>query len=116
MKEYNEWDNPKELAEINQIETDNLRHGIELANKYLWGLSNFKRFISQFLKTENDEDQWTFDYQSYCLWLTILKKDVFLRLLHPSNWAVEYYQDRWDIEKMNKSLESLGRIAQKSKI
>ena len=116
MKKYNELDNSKELEEINQIETDNLRYGIELANKYLWGLSNFKRFIAQFLKTENDEDQWTFDYESYCLYLTILKKDVFLKYLHPSNWAVEFYQERWDNDKMNKSLESLRRIARSSKI
>ena len=115
MKEYNEFDNPKEFDEINEIETNNLIRGIKLANRYLWGLSNFKRFISQFLKTDNTEDQWTFDYESYCLYLTMLKKDNFLLLMHPSNWAIEYYQERWDNKKMNNSIESLGRIANKNK-
>jgi hypothetical protein len=36
--------------------------------------------------------------------------------LHPSSWAVEYYQERWNNIKMNKSLKSLGRIARSSKI
>ena len=93
IKEFEKYDN--ELIE-----------GIKLANKYLWGLSNFKRFISQYLKTENDEDQWTRDYESYCLCLFGAKKYI-----HPGGWAEDYYQERWDIEKMNKSLETIRKIA-----
>lgn len=85
--------------------------GIEIANSFKWGLSNFKRFVSQFLKTGNDEDDWTFDYESYCLQLTGIYPERLHRYVHPSNWAADYYQDRWDSDKMNKSIESLGRIA-----
>lgn len=94
----------EEIEQIMKQGNENLVKGIEIANKYSWGLTNFKRFISQFLKTESDEDQWTWDFESYCGQLTGLKD---YRWVHPMHWAVEYYQDRWDIDEMNKSLDSL---------
>ena len=105
-----------EYSKIRELEKLTTMQGVELANKYIWGLSNFKRFVSQFLKTENNEDQWIFDYKSYCLYLTMLNKDTFLKYLHPINWASEYYQERWDNNKMNKCIKSIGKIAQNIKI
>ena len=102
----NKIEKQKMIDFLDKKEQDNLKTGIKLANKYLWGLSNFKRFIAQFLKTNNDEDQWTFDYESYCLYLMSLKEQKY-EWIHPSSWAVEYYQERWDNNKMNKSLKSL---------
>jgi hypothetical protein len=79
----------------------------QLAVEWKWNFTNFKRFISQFLKCKNySEDQWIFDYES---WVETLKPD---RYEHPSKWAEFHYQDDWDIEKVNKSLESLKRIVE----
>tara|TARA_R110000851_G_scaffold45570_1_gene111452 strand:+ start:284 stop:622 length:339 start_codon:yes stop_codon:yes gene_type:complete len=111
MKELTEIEMQEMINFINKKEQDNLIKGLEIANKNLWGLTNFKRFIEQFLKTQNNEDQWTFDYESYCCQLSSLKEEKY-EWIHPSNWAVEYYQERWNSDKMNKSLKSLGRIAQ----
>ena len=77
----------------------------KIAVKYNWNYTNFKRFIGQFLIRKNDEDQWVFDYDS---WVLTLKPDYYE---HPSNWAEEFYGKDWDLVKMNKSLESLKRIA-----
>ena len=52
-------------------------------------------------------DQWVFDYES---WVDTLNPD---RYEHPSKWAEFYYEQDWDLEKMNKSLESLKRIAER---
>lgn len=89
------------------MNAEEINKGVKLAVRSGWGLSNFKRFISQFLLTENNEDQWTFDFESYCLTLTSINPEKLFQYTHPSNWAVEYYQDRWDLEKMNRSLEDL---------
>lgn len=90
-----------------QFEHD-LREAIRLVSKH-WPLSQFKRFISQFLLTTNDEEQWTFDYESYALAM-YANKAVGLEL-HPMKWAPEFYQERWNHEKFKKGIESLGRIA-----
>lgn len=76
----------------------------QLAIQCKWNFTNFKRFISQFLKRNNNEDQWVFDYES---WVDTLKPD---RYEHPSKWAKFYYEKDWDLEKMNKSIEGLKRI------
>ncbi|MGK0447560.1 MAG: hypothetical protein ACJA2M_001337 [Polaribacter sp.] len=106
MKKPTEIEIQEMIDLIDKKEQDNLVKGLEIANKNLWGLTNFKRFISQFLKTQNDEDQWTFDYESYCCQLSGLKEQKY-EWIHPSNWAVEYYQERWNNNKMNKSIKSL---------
>lgn len=71
------------------------------AVKMGWNFTNFKRFIVQFLKRDNDEDQWVFDYQSFVL---TLKPDYYE---HPSEWAQEYFGKDWDGEKMNKQLDKM---------
>ena len=50
----NKIEKQKMIDFLDKKEQDNLKTGIKLANKYLWGLSNFKKFIAQFLKTKND--------------------------------------------------------------
>ena len=75
------------------------------AVKWLWGLTSFKRFISQFLKRNNSEEQWTSDYKC---WVDSIVIDIYE---HPSKWAKEYYQEDWNIEDVNKSIHSLGEIA-----
>jgi hypothetical protein len=88
----------------NEFETEwKKKH--QLAIKWNWNFTNFKRFISQFLKRKYNEDQWVFDYESY---VDTLKPD---RYEHPCKWAEFHYQEDWDIEKVNESLESLKRIA-----
>jgi hypothetical protein len=111
MNEPTEIEKQEMLDFLAKKDEDIFNKGIDIANRHLWGLTNFKRFIAQFLKTQNNEDQWTFDYESYCFSLGMLKEEKY-KWIHPSNWAVEYYQERWNNDKMNKSLESLGKIAQ----
>ena len=65
-----------------------------------WPLSKFKAFVSTFLKTENDEDQWTFDYESFAL-----ANYRAAKFYAPKEWAPEYYQERWD----NELFEGVGR-------
>ena len=72
---------------------EELSECIEKVSKH-YPLSIFKRFVGQFLLTENDEDQWTFDYESYAL---VMGRSTYEGgQMHPINWAPEYYQDRWD--------------------
>ena len=62
-----------------------------------WPLSAFKKFIQEFLLTTNNEDQWTWDYESYALSCRHCKrKDI----MHPKYWAPEHYQERWDQKKI----------------
>ena len=74
-------------------------------------LSNFKRFVSQFLLTENDEEQWTFDYQSYALSTYDAKNEGLAA--HPMHWADEYYRERLDNKKYKESMENLKKIARR---
>jgi hypothetical protein len=93
--------------EKQQFENE-LSEAIHLVSKQ-WPLSKFKRFVSQFLMTTNDEDQWTFDYESYALTMNRENRDG--KNLHPMHWAPEYFQDRWDDKKFNAGIESLRQIA-----
>ena len=93
--------------EMQQFETE-LSEAIHRVSKH-WPLSKFKRFISQFLMTTNDEDQWTFDYDSYALAMHRTHSEGIA--LHPMNWAPEYFFDRWDNDKFKKGIESLRKIA-----
>ncbi len=71
------------------------------AIEWHWGIDNFKRFMSQFIKREMDEEQWTFDYESYVLDLNEEKYE------HPQKWAAEYYGNDWDKEKLDSAIEDL---------
>lgn len=70
--------------------TDELRlcAGIEIARLHRMNLSEFKKIINQNISTENDEDQWAFDYESYLLSISIGYED-------PVNWGKGFYQERW---------------------
>lgn len=83
--------------------------GITIAEGFGWGFSKFKRFVSQFLKRDNDEDQWVHDYESWVYWLKPGRYE------HPVTWAREFYGEDWDREKEKKSMESIKEIAMKSK-
>lgn len=76
-----------------------LSEGVRKVSKE-WPLSKFKTFVSTFLQTENNEDQWTFDYESFALSAYRSKKEW-----EPKFWAPEYYQERWD----NELFECVGR-------
>ena len=93
--------------EMHQFENE-LSGAIKVVSKH-WPLSKFKRFVSQFLTTTNNEEQWTFDYESYAL--AMYRTKVMIMQLHPMHWAPEYYQERWDYNKFKKSIESLRKIA-----
>lgn len=86
-----DWEKEQE-----QIDVEAISH----VSKH-WPLSKFKEFISQFLIEENTEDQWTFEYTCYAVMVyTTCSK------LHPMYWAPDFYGDRWNHEKFNKSLKS----------
>lgn len=70
------------------------------AVKWLWGINNFKRFISQFVKRDNTEEQWCFDYHCFVDQLGEVYE-------HPIQWAREFYQEDWDEEKAKESLNNL---------
>ena len=93
--------------EMEQFENE-LSEAIHLVSKD-WPLNKFKRFVSQFLMTKNDEDQWTFDYESYALSMYRTKREELN--LHPMHWAPDYFFDRWDDKKFKASIESLRMIA-----
>lgn len=74
------------------------------AIEWNWGLDNFKQFMTRFIKRDMDEDQWTFDYESYVLDLNEEKYE------HPQIWAAEYYGNDWDKEKWDAEIEDLQNI------
>jgi uncharacterized short protein YbdD (DUF466 family) len=80
------------------------------AAKWNWNFSNFKRFMSQFLKHTNNEDQWVFDYESY---VEALNMEIYY---HPAMWAKEYFRERWDTEKYDKALERLKEDINKNSV
>lgn len=82
------------MTTTKQYETD-LSNCISIVSKE-WPLSKFKEFVSSFLTTTNDEDQWTFDYECYAL---DMGEEGERHSLHPKHWAPEFYQERWDDRK-----------------
>ena len=74
--------------EVEQVNVDLLK-GRKVARSRGMRLSIFKQEVSLGLLTDNNEDQWTFDYESYLLALSRGKYQS------PTNWAKEYYQGRW---------------------
>ena len=59
----------------------------KIAVKNGWNFNNFKEVVSKSIKRKNDEDQWVFDYQSYCYSLNERNYQ------HPLEWAKEYYEE-----------------------
>ena len=66
-----------------------INKGREVAKENDMRLSKFKKEISLGLSTINNEDQWTFDYQSY---LYELSNGIYES---PTQWAERYYFSRW---------------------
>ena len=62
-----------------------------------WGYSAFKDFIRQFLLTDNDEDQWQLDFESYVLTIDALITGH--KYEHPGEWGEEYFNVRWNTKK-----------------
>lgn len=98
MKHYNS----NEEEEL-KIYGKQLSEGIKKVSKK-WPLSKFKTFISQFIPTENDEDQWTFDYESFAL--ANYRTEV---LYEPKDWAPEYYQERWNAALFEKTYKHISK-------
>lgn len=62
--------------------------GIHIARLHKMSLSKFKSIITPNISTKNDEDQWTFDYESYLLAISLGYED-------PLIWGFEFYRERW---------------------
>lgn len=80
-----------ELEEIKQEFDDKLSKGINVARTNNMSLSKFKKEIKKGLTTTNDEDQWTFDYESF---LCAISNGVYES---PTEWGKEYYFERWSL-------------------
>lgn len=68
-----------------------LSKGIEVARNNGINLTKFKIEILKGLTSKNDEDQWTFDYESY---LSAIARGNFQT---PLEWGEEYYFERWSL-------------------
>lgn len=79
----------------------NLANCVKMSVDRGWGYSSFKNFVSQFVLTENDEEQWQFDFESYVL-------SSANKYEHPGTWGLDYYNNRWDIRKYNKFIKELS--------
>ena len=68
-----------------------LDKGRKVARANDMNLTKFKNEIKQGLLTANNEDQWTFDYESY---LGALSNGIYES---PTEWAEQYYFGRWSL-------------------
>ena len=98
----------EECEEDETVIEKEICEAISFVSKH-YPLSKFKKFISQFLLTENTEDQWTYDYESYAMFM-YHGRDSKLSI-HPTQWAYGYYRERWDLEKERLSMLSIKNIA-----
>ena len=73
-----------------EFEADLLK-GREVAQNNGVNLTKFKTQIRLGLLTEINEDQWTFDYESY---LAAISRGKFLQ---PIDWGEDYYFGRWSL-------------------
>lgn len=78
-----------EIEAIETLHNATLNKGIIVAKANNMNLSKFKTEINKGLLTTNDEDQWTFDYESY---LGSISGGIYVT---PTEWGEEYYMDRW---------------------
>jgi len=81
----------EDIEKQEQEFNDKLVKGIEIARENGVNLTKFKKHISEGLKTTNDEDQWTWDYECY---LCSISRG---RFESPKKWAVDFYQERWSL-------------------
>jgi len=65
--------------------------GTKVARANKMSLTKFKTEIEKGLLTTNDEDQWTFDYQSF---LGAISNGIYE---NPTEWAEEYFDGRWSL-------------------
>jgi len=65
--------------------------GTKVARANNMNLTKFKTEIEKGLLTTNDEDQWTFDYQSF---LGAISNGIYES---PTEWAEEYFNGRWSL-------------------
>jgi hypothetical protein len=68
-----------------------LDKGREVARANNMNLTKFKNEIKQGLLTTNNEDQWTFDYESF---LGAISNGIYES---PTEWAEQYYFGRWSL-------------------
>jgi hypothetical protein len=73
----------------------------KIASNYGWNFNNFKKLVAQFITRKNDEDQWVFDFKSYCYCLSEKNYE------HPLKWAKEFYRDDFLVAKYEEFLSRL---------
>lgn len=66
--------------------------GTKVARANNMSLTKFKTEIEKGLLTTNDEDQWTFDYQSF---LGAISNGIYES---PTEWGKEYFNGRWSLD------------------
>jgi hypothetical protein len=79
----------EELDEQEQKFNAEINRGLEVARQNNMNLSKFYKEIMQGLTTTNNEDQWTFDYESY---LFAIANGIYVS---PTYWGKDYYFGRW---------------------
>lgn len=77
-----------DLEQAQREFNNTLSKGILVARKNNMNLTKFKKEVKKGLQAINNEDQWTFDYESYLCCISELYQS-------PIAWAEEYYFDRW---------------------
>lgn len=77
-----------ELEKLQKQDDELIGKGIGIAKLNEMSLSKFKNIISKHISAENNEDQWTFDYESY------LSQIVFYYET-PLQWGELFYNERW---------------------
>ena len=77
-----------EFDEMEKHDESLLCQGIKIARLHRMNLSAFKKIISPNISTENDEDQWTFDYESFLQAIAFGYED-------PVIWGKGFYRERW---------------------
>lgn len=85
------------MDDFNEIEEEEFEIRRKIAVGYGFNFKRFKELVCQFITRNNNEDQWVFDYQSYCYALSENHYE------HPLAWAKEYYQEDY-IQKQEDEL------------
>ena len=75
--------------DLERVYDKDVVRGADVARANGVKLSGFKKDIKKYLKTANNEDQWTYDYESYLLNIS----DG--RFIEPVIWGREYYFGKW---------------------
>ena len=80
----------RDIEEMKIEEAFKIARGTDIAWNNNINLTKFKKEISKRLTTNNNEDQWTYDYSSYLL---VLSNGIFI---NPIEWGKEFYPGRWN--------------------